>query len=186
MTTNSSPQVEWEEASLGGLACVSVETAPAFELLFLDEIAAYLMGSGPLEPPYTEEHGGRIISALLDAMVNSPDYVPEKAPVLTPEISTARAAFVKGAHDLAAVGKDGLTQLICRLMPAVKGELENNKGAPEQQTHWMFYYGMVAVASGPSSIQDEDVAAGVMDIFQAWNEEFAKGFVAPWRRSDTR
>ena len=175
MTANSLPQVEWEEASLGGLACVSVETMPAFELLFLDDIATYLMGSGPLEPPYTVEHGGRIISALLNAMVNSAQYVPEEVPPLTPEISTARAAFVQGAHDLAADGKDGLTQIICRLMPAVQSELEDNNGAPEQQTYWLFYYGMLAVASGPSSIQEEDVAAGVMDIFRAWNEEFEKG-----------
>lgn len=169
MTANSSPQMEWEKASLGALAYVSVETMPAFESQFLDDIATYLMGSGPLEPPYTDERGGPIISPLLEAMVNSAEYVPENSPALTPEISTARAAVVQGAHDLAAVGTGGLTQLICRLMPAVKGQLENNKGSPEQQTYWIFYYGMLALASGQSSIQEESVAAGVMDIFQAWN-----------------
>jgi len=184
MTANSLTPEEWQEASLGGLICVSVETMPAFELLFLDDIATYLMGSGPLEPPYTVDHGRRIISALLGALVNSFEYVPEHVPVLTSEMSTARVAFVQGAHDLAALGKEGLTQLISRLMPAVQGELQDNTGAPGKQTYGVFYYAMVAVASGPSSIHDDDVATGVQHIFQAWNEEFDRGFVVPWRRSD--
>lgn len=185
MTPKSLPQEEWEEPTLGGLTCVSVETMPALELLFLDDIAAYLMGSGPPEPPFTVEHGGRIVSALLDAVVNSAQFVPEVVPTPTPEISTARAAFVQGAHDLAANGSDGLTQIVCRLIPAAQSELENNIGAPGEQTFWLFYYGLLAVASGPSSIQEEDVASGVMDIFRAWDEEFSKGFVVPWRRPHT-
>lgn len=182
MTANTSPLADWQEPSLGALASLAIETMPAFEVLFLDDIAGYLMGAGPLGPPYTVEHGSRIVSALLGAMVNSARYTPEESPALTPEISTARASFVQGAHDFAAVGVDGLTQLVNRLVPAVVGELEINKEAPEEQTCSLFYYGLLAVASGPSNVLDEDAADGVMHIFRAWDEQFGKGFVVPWRR----
>src|SRR5665647_1172630 len=183
MTVDSSPPKDWQQPSLRGLVCLAVETMPAFEVLFLDDIAAYLMGPGPLEPPYTVEHGSRIVSALLGAIVNAARYTPEEAPALTPEISTARASFVQGAHDFAALGVDGLAQLVNRLVPAVVGELEIHKEAPEQQTCSLFYYGLLAVASGPSNMLDEDAATGVMHIFRAWDEEFGKGFIVPWRSS---
>ena len=185
MSADSTPAEDWQQPSLQGLAGLAVETMPAFEVLFLDDIAGYLMGPGPLEPPYTVEHGSRIVSALLGAIVNSARYTPEEAPTLTPEISTARASFVQGAHDFAALGVDGLAQLVNRLVPAVVGELEIHKEAPEEQTRSLFYYGLLAVASGPSNSLDEDAATGVMHIFRAWDEEFGKGFIVPWRRSAT-
>lgn len=181
MTKKASTPRGWQEPSLTGLASMTIEAMPAFEVLLLDDLAAYLMGAGPLEPPYTVEHGSRVASALFGALVNSTGYTPAQMPPGTPEIENSRAHFVKGAHDLAARGAPGLTQLLNRLIPAVIGELERNKETPELQTCSLFYYALLAVASGPQNMLAEDAAAGMMDIFRAWDELFGEGFTVPWR-----
>jgi hypothetical protein len=183
MTGAPAPSDTWQQLSLQGLVSLRLEAMPAFEVLFLDDIAGYLMGSGPLAPPYTVEHGSRVVSALFGAVLNSGHYVPAAAPVPTPEIATAREHLVQGAHDFGARGLAGLTQLVNRIVPAVLGELEMHKEAPEQQTCSLFYYSLLAVASGPANTLAEDAAAGVMHLFRAWDEVFGQGFMVPWRRA---
>jgi hypothetical protein len=176
------PVPNWQEPSLHGLARLGIEAMPAFEVLFLDDLAGYLMGAGPIEPPYTVEHGSRVVSALLGAVVNSAGYTPEREPEPTPRIVEARAAFVQGGHELAGKGTAGLAQLVNRLIPAVLGELETHKSAADEQTRSLFYYSMLAVASGPLNVLDQDAAAGVQELFLAWDGVFGSGFIPPWRR----
>lgn len=171
----------WQEPSLHALASLSLEVMPAFEVLFIDDLAGYLMGAGPLSPPFTVEHGSRIVSALFGAMVNAPRYQPASMPEPTEGIVDARAAFVQGGHDLAGKGPAGLVQLLNRLIPALLGELELQKDAPEEQTRSLFYYSLLAVASGPLNVLDQDAAAGVAELFTAWDAVFGAGFVPPWR-----
>ncbi|MGZ4561792.1 MAG: hypothetical protein ACXVXJ_12645 [Mycobacteriaceae bacterium] len=182
MSEDTKSKKHWQQTGLDGLATLTVEAMPGVEVLLLDDIASYVMGSGPLEPPFTVEHGTRVASALFGAIVNAPDYATVEAPAPTPEIENSRTHFVKGAHDFAAHGAGGLTQLVNRLIPAVVGELERHKDAPEQQTCSLFYYAMLAVASGPQNMLAQDAAEGMMDIFRAWDDEFGAGFVVPWRR----
>lgn len=183
MTHESSSPTDWQQSSLEGLASLTVDAMPAVEVLLLDDIAAYLMGAGPLQPPYTVEHGSRIVSALLGAIVNSARFTPEQVPAPTPQITTAREQVVRGAHDFAARGVGGVNHLANRLIPAAIGELETHKDSPEKQTCLLFYYALLAVASGPRNLLDEDAAAGAMHVFRAWDELFGQGYLLPWRRA---
>jgi hypothetical protein len=183
MTDDSRSPEDWREPSLAGLAAISIEAMPGFEILFLDDLAGYLMGAGPLEPPYTVEHGSRVVSALFGAILNSAQYSPAEAPIVTAGVEAARARFVQGGHDLAARGPQGVNQLLNRLIPAVLGELEIYKAKPEDQTCSLFYHSLLAVASGPLNLLTEQAAAGVMEIFHGWDEQFGKGFIPPWRRA---
>jgi hypothetical protein len=178
--TTSAP--DWQEPSLAGLAALRIEAMPAFEVLFLDDLAGYLMGAGALEPPYTVEHGSRVVSGLFAAIVNSMQYEPERFPEPTEGIELARKRFVQGAHDFAEQGAAGLAKLVNRVIPAVLGELEIHKDAAEEQTRSLFYYSLLAVASGPLNLLAEDAAAGCLELFQAWDAVFGNGFVPPWRR----
>jgi hypothetical protein len=173
----------WQQPSLDGLLALEVEAMPAFEVLLLDDLAAYLMGSGPVPPPYTVEHGSRIVSALLGAIVNSAHYQPQDCPAVTDSIALAREHVVQGAHQFAALGIAGLNQLTSRLIPAALGELELRKDAPEQQTCSLFYYALLAVASGPANVMNPAAADGVAHTYRAWDEVFGRGFMPPWRRT---
>ena len=180
MDTAPAP-LDWQEPSLRGLAALTVEAMPSFEVLYLDDLAAYLMGAGPLQEPYTIEHGSHVVSLLLGAVVNSAHYQPEDAPEPTDEIRGARQAFVQGAHAFAGRGPDGLIQLVNRLVPAVVGELEIHKEAPETQTSQLFHYGLLAVASGPANSLAEESAKGLRQVLLAWDELFGQGLRMPWR-----
>ncbi len=171
----------WQDPSLHGLAVLTLEAMPSLEVLFLDDLAAYLMGSGPLEEPYTIEHASHVVSLLLGAVVNSAHYRPEESPAAAGELLVARESFVRGAHDFAGRGNQGLIQLINRLVPAIVGELEIQKEAPEAQTSQLFHYGLLAVASGPANTLSDEAAAGFRQILRAWDELFGQGFRTPWR-----
>jgi hypothetical protein len=182
-TADSLPAAQnWQDPSLAGLRAIEIEAMPSFEVLLLDDIAVYVMGSGPLAPPFTVEHGSRVVSALLGAVINSACYTPTKTPVASANMSTVRERFVRGARDFADRGRPGLSQLVNRIIPPALGELEVHKDAPEHQTRSLFYYTVLAVASGPLNLLAEDAAAGALELFDAWDEVFGTGFVLPWRR----
>lgn len=183
MTTNDSNTENWQQPSLAGLHTLTIKAMPAFEILLIDELAAYVMGSGPLAGPYTVEHGSRVLSALFGAVINSDAYSPDQVPEASPEMERARVAFVDGAHAFAALSGPGLAQLANRLIPAVLGELEIHKDSPEEQTRSLFYYSILAVASGPLNLLAEDAANGVSELFQAWDAVLGAGLVLPWRHS---
>lgn len=180
----STPEApNWQDPSLRGLAAMTLQAMPSLEVLFLDDLAAYLMGSGPLEEPYTIEHGSHVLSLLLGAVVNSPHYQPAETPAVTDEMLVARESFVRGAHDFAGRGAKGLIQLVNRLVPAIVGELEIQKEAPEAQTSQLFHYGMLAVASGPANSLSDEAAAGFRQILSGWDGLFGQGFTLPWREA---
>lgn len=173
----------WQEPSMRALAALTLEAMPSLEVLFLDDLAAYLMGSGPLEEPYTIEHGSHVLSLLLGAVVNSAHYQPEETPAMADEMLTARESFVQGAHDFAGRGAQGVIQLVNRLVPAIVGELEIQKEAPEAQTSQLFHYGMLAVASGPANSLSDEAATGFRQILLGWDRLFGQGFKVPWREA---
>jgi len=173
---------DWRQPSVAGLSALTLDTMPAFEVLLLDDLAGYLMGAGPVPPPYTVEHGSRILTGLLRAAVNSARYVPEDAPEVTEDIALARRHVVQGAHRFAELGDAGINQLASRVIQAAVGELELRKSAPEQQTCSVFYYALLAVASGPENLLKPAAADGVARLFRAWDQVFGRGFTVPWRQ----
>ncbi|MCW2529156.1 MAG: hypothetical protein JWM76_4016 [Pseudonocardiales bacterium] len=180
-TTPATTERGWQAPSLAGLKAIELQAMPAFEVLLLDDLAAYLMGAGSLEPPYTVEHGSRVISALFGAVINSALYSPEKTPPVSESMLAARERFVDGAHGLAQLGIKGVDKLVSRLIPAILGELETHKEAPEQQTGAVFYYCLLAVESGPLNLLDEGAATGTMELFAGWDQVLGDGLVLPWR-----
>lgn len=182
MTSEREPKAVpgWQRPSLNGLASLTIESLPAFEIIALDGIAAFVLG-GSLKSPYTIQHGSRVASAVLSAAADSGQYRPAQQPATTPAIVEARASVCEGAHQFAARGIRGLTQLVNRIVSAAVGELEIHKGTPEEQVRSLFYYGLLAVASGPENTCSTLAAAGVQEIFDAWDGLIGAGFVPPWR-----
>lgn len=170
----------WQRPSLQGLAALCIESAPAFEILTLDGIASFVFG-GTLEPPYTIEHGSRIASAVLSAAAESTRYQPDQTPPITPAIEQARNEVQAGAHDFAALGVRGLTQVVNRIVSAAVGELEIHKEDPEAQVRSLFYFGVLALASGPGNTCSELASAGIGEVFIGWDDLIGAGFVPPWR-----
>ena len=128
---------------------------PAVEVLLLDDIADYFMGAGPRQPPYTVEHGSRVVSALFGAVVNARTFTPSHVPAPTPEITAAREQIVRGAHDFAASGPTGISRLANRVIPATLGGLETHRKSPEKQTCLVFSFALLALASGLRNLLDE-------------------------------
>jgi hypothetical protein len=178
---NASP-VDWQRQSVGGLTQLSLNAMPAMELIYLDGLAAHLLGPDAPVPPYTIEHGTAIASLLLRAVTDSPavelDLEPEEH---DPASAPAREAVVDGAHRLASRGGHGVHQLVTRFLAAAVGELEQHKEAPEAQVRSLFYYGLLAIASGPENKTNAETAEGVLAAFHAWDERIGSGFVPPWR-----
>ncbi|MCW2540634.1 MAG: hypothetical protein JWN95_2359 [Frankiales bacterium] len=185
MTTNPNADENWQVPSLAALRAVQLEQLPAFEVLLIDDLAGYVMGAGPLAEPYTVENGSRVVSALFGAMINATKYLPAQAPVPTEAMTSLRESFVQGAHAFAELGVVGLGKLVNRLVTAAVGELELHKDDPGEQTQSLFYYTLLAVASGPLNLLAVQAASGAEEIFLAWDRIFGEGMVLPWRQPST-
>jgi hypothetical protein len=172
---------DWQQLSAGGLRGLSLDSLPAAELLFLDGLAAHLMGPEAPEAPSTIEQGTVVVGHLLRALVDCSMVKLEGSPQSTAEISEARAAIVEGAHQFANRGVPGVKQLVNRFLAAAVGELEIHKESAEAQTRSLFYYGLLAVASGPNNLIAQEAADGILEVFKAWDGQIGDGFVPPWR-----
>jgi hypothetical protein len=172
---------DWQRVSAEGLAELRLESLPAAELLFLDGLAVYLMGPEAPKAPYTIEHGTVIVGHLLRALVDCQNLKIEGCPQSGAEMSEARAAVLEGAHQIAPRGITGVKQLVNRFLVAAVGELEIHKESAEAQTRSLFYYGLLAVASGPDNLLTQAAADGIVYVFNAWDEQIGAGFVPPWR-----
>ncbi|MCW2780342.1 MAG: hypothetical protein JWR35_791 [Marmoricola sp.] len=180
MSTTAQAQ-DWQRQSAEGLAELSLDRLPAAELLFLDGLAVYLMGPEAPEPPYTIEQGTVIVGHLLRAVMDCSELHVEGSPESSVEIEEARAAIIEGAHEFAGLGVAGVNQLVNRLLGAAVGELEIHRTSAEAQTCSLFYYGLLAVASGPKNRLSQAAADGIIDILEAWDKQIGAGFVPPWR-----
>lgn len=184
-STSGQGTKDWRADGLAGLAACRAEDVPALEIVYLDALAAYLMGNGPLPGPYTVEHGAQVVACLLSATTKAASYRPEQSPTVTEGVEAAREAVVDGAHAFAARGPAGLSQLVNRLIQAAVGELERLSAEPEEQVRSLFRYGLLAVASGPANQLTVVAADGVSEVFAAWDELIGAGFVPPWRVAAT-
>ena len=139
------------------------------------------MGPEAPEPPYTIEHGTVIVGHLLRALVDCSSLEIEGRPPSTAEMEDARAATVEGAQQFGSRGVPGVKQLVNRFLAAAVGELEIHKVSAEAQTRSLFFYGLLAVASGPDNRLTQTAADGIMEVFTAWDGQIGAGFVPPWR-----
>jgi hypothetical protein len=177
----STPLVrDWQVDGIAALKGLTPENQPALEILYLDALAARLLGGG-LEPPYTVEHGSETVAFLLQSVAKAAAYVPDRTPAPSEAMTAARESFLAGAHDFAARGLPGLAQLVNRVITAAVGELEIHTGAPDEQVRALFRYGLLAVASGPGNEVSQAAAEGVDELFAAWDGLIGEGFVPPWR-----
>lgn len=183
MNTSSA---DWQALAVVGLKQMSVELVPAMELLYLDLLASHLLGPDAPKSPYTIEHGAKIVSLLLQAAKDAPVVLPDLQPQVVDvsrevPLEVAREAVVNGAHQLASSGGRGAQRLATRFLAAAVGELENHKDDAEAQVRSLFYYGLLAVASGPDNLATAEISDGVMAAFHAWDTQIGEGFVPPWR-----
>ena len=178
----SSTTVDWQTQSAAALQQIAVRDLPALELIYLDALAAHLLGPDAPEEPYTIEHGTHIASLLLRSVADAPSRdigpIPKGG---APSVETARAAIVTGARRLGERGGIGAHQLVTRFIGAAVGELEAHKQDPEQQVRSLFFYGLLAIASGPENSASTETAEGIMSAFASWNDRIGAGFVPPWR-----
>lgn len=58
---------------------------------------------------------------------------------------------------------------------------EIHRESAEAQTRSLFYFGLLAVASGPKNLLTQTAADGIMEVFKAWDGQIGAGFVPPWR-----
>lgn len=175
-------RADWQSQAVAGLVQLSVDLMPAMELLYLDGLAAHLLGPDAPAPPHTIEHGTTIASLLLRAVHDSSgvnlDLSPEEG---EPASAPGREAVVDGAHRLAQRGGLGAHQLVTRFLSAAVGELEQHKEEPEAQVRSLFYYGLLAIASGPENQTNAETSESVLAAFHAWEVRLGNGFVPPWR-----
>jgi hypothetical protein len=175
---------DWQVDGLAALKGAAPEDQPAFEILYLDSLAARVLVGG-LEPPYTVEHGSEVVAFLLQAIANAPAYGPTRTPDPSEAVTVARRSLVAGAHAFAALGLPGLAQLVNRVITATVGELEMHTGEPDEQVRALFRYGLLAVASGPANEVATIAAEGIDELFGAWDGLIGDGFVPPWRVPST-
>jgi hypothetical protein len=171
---------DWQVDGIAALKGLTADDQPAFEILYLDALAARLLGGG-LEPPYTVEHGSEVVAFLLQAVARAAAYAPDRTPTPTGSVTAARESFLAGSHAFAERGLQGLAQLVNRIITAAVGELERHTGASDEQVRALFRYGLLAVASGPANEVATVAADGVDELFGAWDGLVGDGFVPPWR-----
>jgi hypothetical protein len=176
---------DWQIDGLAGLTSPSAEDLPSFEILYLDSLAAWVLGGVGLELPHTVEHGAKVVAFLLQAMTNASAYAPERTPTPSDAMTLARESVLAGARGFGERGLPGLTQLVNRVISASIGELELHTGAPEEQVRSLFRYGLLAVASGPANELPQAAAEGIDELFVAWDALIGDGFAPPWRSSVT-
>lgn len=181
--TGVDPARDWQQQSVTGLAGLTPDRVPAVEILFLDALAAHLLGPDAPVAPYTVEHASVIAGHLLRAFVSCASLELDGQVDAGPEGDQARAAILDGAHAFAERKGPGVQQLVTRYLGAVVGELEIHAGSPDEQVRSLFYFGLLAVASGPGNRLSQVSADGIAQLFIAWNDQIGAGFVPPWRVS---
>jgi hypothetical protein len=181
LAMSSASAKDWQAQSIAALAGLTPDRLPAAEILLLDSLAVYLMGPGAPARPYTIEHGTVAAGHLLRALADCSRLRLEEIPQAGPGPVAARSAIVEGAHAFARRGGPGVQRLVGRFVAAAVGELEVHRESAESQTRSLFYYGLLAVASGPENRLTPAASDGVGEIFRDWNDRIGAGFVPPWR-----
>lgn len=182
MTAEGSTDRDWEDDIVHGLKSLTADEMPSLEIILFDAVAAWMFSAANPGEDYGEEHAGHLISTLFSAVEAARKFQPNQLPPASPEITTARAGIVTGAHELAAAGPAGVSLAVSRLMPAMLAELQGNAGEQAKQVHGVFVYLLYAIAIGTREEQAPAVLDGLTSTFTGWDAVLRSGFVLPWRR----
>ena len=163
-----------------GLADLDLADVPSLEILILDGIANWIFSPANPGKSYQGEHGGDLVSAVLNAAHGAARFRPVQVPAETAPMAEMRRRLIDGAHEI-ATGAGALSMFVITLMPAVISELERRSGDPASQLYWIYCYALLVVAGGSSGGLDQNLTAAIMASFDGWNELMAQGFTLPWR-----
>ena len=180
MTDSTQMSSDWSANIILAFRNLTIEDMPSLEILFLDQIAVWVLSDENSGHDYTEEHGGIVITKLFNAFEGSRGFRPAKLPVESEQVAAARKGVVAGAHEIAEAD-NGITLVITRLMPTTINELERNSGNPGAQLYWVYFYSLLAISSGTTGGISEPVGRGIAETFEAWEFLIADGFRLPWR-----
>ena len=167
---------DWTTEAAGLLAALPRERVPALEYAVIDGLASWLFSEANPGADYGDDAAAQVISVLFGALADAQVAEPPTGPPDDGGVGAARDAVVTGAHQLAE--GQGVTTLIMRVMPAVKGELTAHAGDPGKQLHSAYFYLLLAVATGTGELGTPEVAEGLLASFTAWDALFASGAVS--------
>ncbi len=169
-----------EERAQQGLGAISAADIPSAEILVIDAIASWIFSPANPGKEYTGDHGGAVVSAVLNAVHGAPGFHPDVVPVETAPIAQMRERLLAGIHEIAAT-PTALSTFVITLLPAVISELDRRIGDPASQLYWLYCYAILVLAGGRKGDLDQNLMVGIMASFDGWNDLMADGFTLPWR-----
>ncbi|SDO85886.1 hypothetical protein SAMN04515671_2150 [Nakamurella panacisegetis] len=163
-----------------GFADLTLRDLPSLEILVLDEIAGWIFSPENPGQGYSGEHGGAIVTAVLNGVQRAHAFQPELAPMTSPVLTEMRDRVFTGVQELSQ-SAEALSTFVVTLMPAVISELERSAGDAASQCYWLYCYALLVLAGGRSGRLDESLMAGIIASFDGWNDLMSGGFTLPWR-----
>lgn len=163
-----------------GFAEITMEDLPSLEILVIDEIASWIFSAENPGKGYNGEHGGAIVTVVLNAVQGASKFTPDSAPEPTDAITAMRERVFEGVKQIAS-SAEALSTFVITLMPAVISELERRAEDPASQLYWLYCYALLVLAGGRTGDLDQNLMIGIMGSFDGWNDLMAEGFTLPWR-----
>ncbi|MET3807278.1 hypothetical protein ABIB25_004301 [Nakamurella sp. UYEF19] len=163
-----------------GFAELTMADMPSMEILVIDGIASWIFSPDNPGKDYTGEHGGAVVTRVLEAVQGASKFKPELVPVLSPAITDMRERVLEGIHEISGTAT-ALSTFVITLMPAVISELDRRTGDPASQLYWIYCYCILVLAGGRSGDLDQNLMIGIMASFDGWNDLMSGGFTLPWR-----
>jgi hypothetical protein len=174
------PSGQPQEKAQQGLGEIAIADIPSAEILIIDAIASWIFSPANPGQDYTGDHGGAVVSAVLNAVHGAPGFHPDVVPVETTAIADMRERLLAGIHEIAAT-PTALSTFVITLLPAVISELDRRIGDPASQLYWLYCYSVLVLAGGRQGDLDQNLMVGIMASFDGWNELMSEGFTLPWR-----
>ena len=169
-----------ENKSRAGFADLTLDDLPSLEILVLDEIAGWIFSPDNPGKDYTGEHGGAVVTAVLNGAQKAHLFRPEIGPVTSAALTDMRERVYEGVQQLSQ-SAEALSTFVITLMPAVISELERSAGDAASQCYWLYCYSILVLAGGRSGSLDQNLMVGIIASFDGWNDLMSGGFTLPWR-----
>ncbi len=163
-----------------GLAQLSIADIPSLEILIMDEIANWIFSPENPGKDYIGEHGGAVVTAVLNAAQGASQFHPDTVPEETVPIAAMRSRLLSGVQEIAGTPA-ALSMFVITLMPAVISELERRSGDPASQFYWIYCYALLVLAGGRGGKLDQELMPGIIASFDGWNDLMTQGYTLPWR-----
>ena len=163
-----------------GFADLTLDDLPSLEILVLDQIAGWIFSPENPGKEYNGEHGGAIVTAVLNGVQRAHSFQPELTPMTSPALTEMRERVYSGVQELSQ-SAEALSTFVVTLMPAAISELERSAGDAASQCYWLYCYALLVLAGGRSGSLDQNLMIGIIASFDGWNDLMSGGFTLPWR-----